>query len=134
MDTSESAVIEANTSRQALTPIKRQYRSAELKRQIVEESLARGASVARVARAHGVNANQVFAWRRQYERGILRGRHGSAPGLLAVRMGGGADPTTVPTTRSLSGTIQVELPRGQLRVTGCVDQETLRVVLGALLG
>jgi len=28
----------------------------------------------------------------------------------------------------------VELPRGQLRVTGCVDQETLRVVLGALLG
>ena len=133
MDSSESTIIESNTSRPALSPIKRQYRSAELKRQIVEESLARGASVARVARAHGVNANQVFAWRRQYERGLLRGRRGSAPGLLAVRLAA-ADSITVPTSRPLSGTIQVELPRGQLRVTGWVDQETLRVVLGALLG
>ena len=133
MDSSESAVIEASTSRQTLCPIKRQYRSAELKRQIVEESLVPGASVARVARAHGVNANQVFAWRRQYERGLLPGRNGTTPGLLAVRIAG-ADSAQVPTLRSVSGTIQVELPRGQLRVTGCVDQETLRVVLGALLG
>jgi transposase len=133
MDSSESAVIEASTSRQTLCPIKRQYRSAELKRQIVEESLVPGASVARVARAHGVNANQVFAWRRQYQRGLLPGRNGSTSGLLAVRIAG-ADSAQVPTLRSVSGTIQVELPRGQLRVTGCVDQETLRVVLGVLLG
>ena len=135
MDSSESAVIETNTSRKTLTPVKRQYRNAELKRQIVEESLVPGASVARVARAHGVNANQVFAWRRQYQRGLLRGGNGSAPGLLAVRMaGGGADPSQTPPARSLSGTIQVELPQGQLRVTGCVDPEALRLVLGALLG
>jgi transposase len=133
MDSSESAVIETSTSRKTLSPIKRQYRSAELKRQIVEQSLVPGASVARVARAHGVNANQVFAWRQQYQRGLLGSGNGSAPGLLAVRMAG-ADPTEAPTARSVSGTIQVELPRGQLRVTGCVDQETLRVVLGALLG
>lgn len=31
-----------------------------------------GASVAEVARAHGMNANQVFKWRRAYERGELR--------------------------------------------------------------
>ena len=30
-----------------------------------------GASVALVARAHGVNANQVFKWRREFERGEL---------------------------------------------------------------
>ncbi|SPE18057.1 transposase (fragment) [Candidatus Sulfotelmatomonas gaucii] len=29
------------------------------------------ASVALVARAHGVNANQVFKWRRAFERGEL---------------------------------------------------------------
>jgi len=130
MDTSESSVIE---SRKALPAVRRQYRSAELKRQIVEESLVPGASVARVARAHGVNANQVFAWRRQYARGLLHGRHESAPGLLAVRLAA-ADSITVPTSRPSPGTIQVELPRGQLRVTGYVDGETLRVVLGALLG
>ncbi len=27
--------------------------------------------MARVARAHAVNANQVFQWRRQYRRGLL---------------------------------------------------------------
>ena len=46
-------------------------RSAEEKRQIVEETMQPEASVARVARARGVNANQVFHWRRQYRRGLL---------------------------------------------------------------
>jgi transposase len=61
MDACNAAVIEAVSSRKTL-PAKRQHRSPELKRQIVEETLAPGASVARVARAHGVNANQVFAY------------------------------------------------------------------------
>jgi len=30
-----------------------------------------GASTARVAREHGVNANQVFRWRYKYRKGIL---------------------------------------------------------------
>ena len=135
MESSESALIETSSSRQALSPLKRQYRRAELKRQIVEETLLPGASVARVARAHGVNANQVFAWRRQYQRGLLGSGKAAVPGLLAVRMvGTGADRAEAPPPRSPSGTIQVELPRGQLRVAGCVDGETLRVVLEALLG
>ena len=33
--------------------------------------MAPDASVAEVARAHGVNANQVFNWRRAFERGEL---------------------------------------------------------------
>ena len=41
------------------------------KRRIVEETLEPEASVARVARANGVNANQVFARRRQYRQGLL---------------------------------------------------------------
>ncbi|MBI5086525.1 MAG: transposase [Acidobacteria bacterium] len=36
---------------------KRRYRSKQERRRIVEESFAPGASVARVARAHEVNAN-----------------------------------------------------------------------------
>jgi transposase len=130
MDISHSVLVEAQSSRPTLSPVKRQRRSPELKRQIVEESFAPGASVARVARAHGVNANQVFAWRRQYQRGLLGGGNGTAPGLLAVRVAGAAEVTP----RAPGGTIQVELPQGQLRVTGCVDLEALRVVLGALLG
>jgi transposase len=36
--------------------------SAEEKRQIVDEAMAPGASVAEIARRHGVNANLVFTW------------------------------------------------------------------------
>jgi transposase-like protein len=39
---------------------------------IVEQTLKPGASVPRVALAHGVNANQVFSWRRQY---LSSGKH-----------------------------------------------------------
>ncbi len=49
----------------------RQRRSIAEKRRIVEETLVEGASVARVARAHGINANQVFGWRRLYLAGRL---------------------------------------------------------------
>ena len=49
----------------------RRWRSVAEKRRIVELTLVPGASVALVARAHGVNANQVFKWRREFERGEL---------------------------------------------------------------
>jgi transposase len=38
--------------------------SLEEKRRIVEEAIRPGASIAEVARRHGLNANLVFAWRR----------------------------------------------------------------------
>lgn len=49
----------------------RRWQSIAEKRQIVQLTMAPGASVAEVARAHGVNANQVFKWRRAFERGDL---------------------------------------------------------------
>ena len=50
---------------------RRHFRSVEQKRQMVEETLEPGASVAIIAHRHGVNANQLFCWRRQYRRGVL---------------------------------------------------------------
>ena len=47
MEGSNSAVVDAVSPRKALPTNKRQYRSPELKRQIVEETLEAGASVAR---------------------------------------------------------------------------------------
>jgi hypothetical protein len=47
-------------------------RSVAEKRAIVQSTLEPGTSVAEVSRAHGVNANQVSAWRRAFERGELR--------------------------------------------------------------
>jgi transposase len=48
----------------------RQWTKAQ-KRRIVAETLVSGASVSVVARRHDVNANQLFAWRRQCRRGEM---------------------------------------------------------------
>jgi transposase len=61
----------------------RRWRSVSEKRQIVQLTMEPGASVAEVARAHGVNANQVFKWRRTFERGEL---DASCTALLPVRV------------------------------------------------
>ena len=133
MDTSSSVVVDAVSSRKS--SLKRQHRSPELKRQIVEETLVPGASVARVARAHGVNAKQVFAWRRQYRQGLLKSERRALPSLLAVRLAGaeegGEDRGT---SRQRGGLLQVELAKGRLQIIGRVDGEALRVVLEALRG
>jgi transposase len=129
VDTTEHSVVEP--SKQVL----RRRRSIEEKRRIVEETLAIGASVALVARRHAVNANQVFYWRKRYREGRL----GQSPSskLLPVtvsdipwsksREGRGAP------TRSNSGALEIQLPKGQVRVTGSVDADALRTVLECLL-
>ena len=52
----------------------------------MEETFEAGASVARVALKHGVNANQVFQWRRLYQDGRLGGPPVGAMKLLPVRI------------------------------------------------
>ena len=62
-----------STSAQAIAGTKttRRYRTQAERRRIVEETLSAGVSVATVARAHGVNANQLFHWRKLYHAGLL---------------------------------------------------------------
>lgn len=118
----------------------RQRRSIAEKRRIVEETLAPSASVARVARAHGINANQVFGWRRLY----LAGRLGDQkPGikLLPVRVSE-SQPTPVMVehaesgllngVRVQSGTIHIELRQAQVRIEGSADPGLVRVLLECL--
>src|ERR1700740_1973660 len=131
MGTSEQANLDETPKREA-----RRRRSGEEKRRIVEETLEAGASVARVARRHAVNANQVFYWRKKYREGRLGESRSSK--LLPVtlsdiswgksgRASGGSSPFAV-------GTMEIKLPKGQLRVTGSVEAEALRTVLECLLG
>jgi transposase len=52
-------------TKQQLGRTKRRQYSEALKRQMVAETQAPGASVSIVARRHDVNSNQLFRWRRQ---------------------------------------------------------------------
>jgi len=68
-----------------LRPVRR-WRTVSEKRRIAELTLEPGASVALVARAHGVNANQVFKWRRALKRGELNEPAAASMALLPVTL------------------------------------------------
>lgn len=114
---------------------RRRRRSAEERRLIVEETLEPGASVSRVARMHGVNANQVFAWKRLYESGRL-GAPARGMKLLPVRVVEEHAPVKEPVTEIAplqTGTIHIELPgRALISLEGSVDPTMIRAVLRSL--
>lgn len=143
MDTSRQ-VPDVITAKRELAPAApRQHRSIAEKRQMVEETLVEGASVARIARAHGVNANQLFGWRRLYLRGRL-GEQKTAMKLLPVRVSEGPPPVTTHTKgavsaaievakpKSIPGTIHIELRQAEVRIEGAADPGLVRVLLECL--
>jgi transposase len=124
-----------------LGAVQRQRRSIAEKRRIVEETLVEGASVARVARAHDINANQVFGWRRLYQAGRL-GERKPAIKLLPVRVSESLPGSLpLPVERRCAdlpkpqpGTIHIELRQAQVRIEGHTDAALVRVLLECLRG
>ena len=93
--------------------------------------------LARVARAHGVNANLVFNWCRRYRAGRLGG--GGEAKLLPVRVTAESstalalasqEPGSVQTFSS--STIHTQLQHAQVRVEGSPDPVLMRVLLECL--
>ena len=120
----------------AVVAVPRWRRSAMERRRVVEETLEAGASVARVALKHGVNANQVFQWRRLYRDGKLGVPSEGAMKLLPVSVADDeelAKPEPAEVASSRRGAIHIELP-GEVRISleGCVDSAVVRVVLMSL--
>lgn len=103
------------------------------KRQIVEQTLKPGASVSVVARAHEVNANQVFQWRKQYREGRLE----AEPQLLPVKIAEAAVGKIQPKTRQRStvkkgGVIHIDLGHARVRIEGAADPDCVRAALEGL--
>jgi transposase len=113
----------------------RRWRSVTEKRRIVQLTLEPGASVAEVARAHGVNANQVFKWRREFERGELTD---ACAALIPVtvastsRRESASDTERVP-QGSCKGAIHIELAgRAVISVESGADSSLLQLILESL--
>ena len=113
----------------------RRWRSVSEKRQIVQLTLEAGASVAGVARAHGVNANQVFKWRRAFERGELIE---PCSALLPVTIANTSEPQReLPTEEhpvtTAAGSIHIEFPgRVMISIESGADSALVRQVLESL--
>lgn len=117
--------------------------SVEEKRRIVELTLVPGASVARTAQAEGVNANQVFLWRRAYRKGELLPGSALLPVVIETDGSGCADLTLglevaqgepeQPVPVSPSGAIHIEFPgRAAISVERGADRALLRTILESL--
>ena len=110
----------------------RRWHPISEKLKIVKLALQPGVSVAEVARAHGVNANQVFTWRRAFERGEL-----SEPcaALIPVTVSNPEDERreSEASAASAGGAIHIELPgRALISVESGADPVLLRSILESL--
>jgi transposase len=112
-------------------------RSMDQKRQIVEEAMQPGASVALVARRHDLNANVLFLWRRKYLKGEL-GALSPAPDLIPVKLVGSESESTSAVTRKCrSGTedtLELTTSSGvQLRISGALARTALHEIIAQVL-
>lgn len=110
----------------------------EFRRRLAAAACEPGASVAKLARENGINANMLFTWRRRY-REQLQAQTTTSLISVAVVDETLAQPVTTPsdaravgnrTTRA--GTIEIRFGEVVVKVDGIVDADTLRVVLGSM--
>jgi transposase len=120
---STTGVVE--TKRQP-SPTKRRQYSEALKRQMVAETQAPGASVSIVARRHDVNSNQLFRWRRQLlPKAVVEGG-----AMVPVEIAPDSDR---PRRTDREGVIEIAFGCGaRVRLRGEVSAETLRQVIDLL--
>ena len=140
MDTT-TAIAAVDTLGRRVAP--RHFRTVDEKIQIVTESRLPGASVAEVARRHGVNANQVFTWRLQQEQGVLGRRKRGRPAvmkLLPVKVREEAQESSpesgaaaMHAVSAIEGRIEITLVDGvRIAISGAVPAEQLGQVLAVL--
>jgi transposase len=107
-------------------PTKRRQYSEALKRRMVAETLAPGASVSIVARRHDVNSNQLFRWRRQLLPKAVVESGAMVPVEIAPEGGR-------PRRTDREGVIEIAFGCGaRMRLRGEVSSETLRQVIELL--
>jgi transposase len=121
-----------------ISPTKRgPYRqhSDEFKRAVVAKSFVPGSSVARVARESGINANQLFTWRKQFgamPSALTEGACQLLP-VIALDSVAASSPADIAAASRATGAILLTVGPAQLRLEGAVDQAMLAQVLARLL-
>jgi transposase len=131
---------------------RREWPAAE-KARIIVESLTPGANVSEVARRNGLSPQQLFGWRREARELFVQDRdearvatsktRSTAPAFVppsfvpvVVAASGSApqpnEADAAPRMASRSGAIgviEIAIGRSVVRVSGCVDAETLQAVI-----
>ncbi|WP_244144833.1 IS66-like element accessory protein TnpA [Paraburkholderia tuberum] len=109
----------------------------EFRRRLAAAACEPGASVAKLARDNGINANMLFTWRRRYREQLQAETTSLIPVAVVhetppqrVTMPSDAGAVGNRTTRA--GTIEIRFGDLVVKVDGIVDADTLRVILGSV--
>jgi transposase len=129
-------------------PERRRRWSEDEKLALVEEACRPGNSVSQVARQRGINASQLFGWRRQaLAKGLLtdhRSEPASVPALTFVAVEVAEEPAATGEEREQrsprrrkaarnAGTIEIDLKSGdRVRVEGAPDAGLVTRILATL--
>ena len=138
MDTFKQPTVSSSRRRHQRHPL-------DFKRSIVEQSYQPGVSVAALARANGLNANQVFAWRKLFREANSLPVSDPVPALIPVTIEANEEPATpaappvspapLSTTSSHASppaVLKLEFQHCCVTIEGCPDAQLLRTVLGCL--
>jgi transposase len=111
--------------------------TAEQRLAIVRQSQAPGVSVAEVAQRNRINANLLFKWKRQLERGLLPAPKGTAalvPVKVVKKPRKRVRRTSTPRAKAtpVAGTIEIELAGARIFLHGAVSETDLANTLRAL--
>ncbi len=104
------------------------------KRELVRRAQQPGTSVAALALAHGINANLLRSWVTHTVR-RERGKASSSAALVPVTTVAATTATTASSTKPIvsENSVEIELPRGTVRVRGVEAAEVLRALIDGLL-
>lgn len=141
----ETKVDKSSKGRAAGSAYKRPNFPTEFKRHLVEQTFAPGASVALIARRNDVNANLLFKWRRQYQKGAYGAarlvEHSAppcdapTPQLLPVSVMADTPVPMLPIEAPVPSTdpvCEIEFERARVRIRGDVSPATLQLVIREL--
>ena len=129
-------------------PERRRRWSEEEKLQLVEEACRPGCSVSQLARQRGINASQLFAWRRQaLAKGLIsdhRSERSTVPALTFTPVMVADKRATAEATQELRPARRGKVPRGRItieidlkggdrvRVEGSTDAALVAGIISAL--
>jgi transposase-like protein len=119
---------ERSSKPEAVRPKRRKW-TVEERQKIVQASLQAGTTVDAVARVYGVNASQIYDWRKQHRQ---RRQDGKRSLLIPVHVAEGV-PVAAPEAKQECSVV-MEARSVRVTVSGCMDAVVIRTLLECLAG
>lgn len=107
----------------------------EFKRDLAQRACVAGISVSKLAQEHGINANQLFKWRRDYRSGLLVAADAALLPVAVVESGVQATSSAVPSMSAAPAAqhgIDIVFADCTVRVGERADLAALRTVVALL--